>query len=594
MKWIKIVCTFLCVFLLLLLIDRETAHSISSSTEANLSKIDQVIFPHDQVVDVYIDIEEDVYNLMTDNAMAEEYVMADITYNGYSFSNIGIRPKGNSSLKSVANSNSDRFSFKVDLDYYIDDQNFYGITKLNLNNSFSDPTMMAEYLGYEMLAELDADASRTTYVALYINNEYKGLYLSVEHVDEAFLIEHYGNANGELYKPDMGIGSDLEYISDNGLDYTGLFPENFSSYDNGAVTKLIKSIEEGYDLESIFNVDSFLKYLAMSTITVHMDSYQSGMFHNYYLYNNNGVFEWVTWDLNMIFNGFPMSGLSDEEATKFLIDEPVIGAMENYPLLEAIFKNEEYVTRYHEYMEMLIDGYLSEDNFTEKVTTTYEMIKPYVEIDPTSFYTYDQFEESLFQDTSQSLSLLSFVSQRSENIRQQLQGIIPSDNNGQGNEGTKGRGMPDGIGMRPPSQEGKENQGNGMDRMKDGLPSNIIIEDLPEELREYFENGEIPPKDIILKYLDELPEELVTMIESSINMEGQGQQTNSKGAKDKVQKDNIGDFSGMKEPRQQGFEEGLPVEEAQQVNIQSLLINIGLLVIMLLGMLGFTYYLKKK
>ncbi|MCG8549551.1 MAG: CotH kinase family protein, partial [Desulfobacterales bacterium] len=212
-------------------------------TEDNVSKVDEVVFPHDEVVDVFIDIDEEDYNYMLDNAMAEEIVMADITYNGYSFSNVGIRPKGNSSLSSVAKSESDRYSFKVDLDYYIGDQSFYGVTKLNLNNLFSDPTMMAEYLGYEMLDELDADASRTTYVALYINNEYKGLYLAVEQVNETFLKEHFGNANGELYKPDMGVGSDLEYISDDGLDYTGLVPENYSSYDNEAIVELIKGIE---------------------------------------------------------------------------------------------------------------------------------------------------------------------------------------------------------------------------------------------------------------------------------------------------------------------------------------------------------------
>lgn len=561
MKWIKIVCIFLCVILLLLSIDGGIAQSINLMNEESGSTIDKVIFPHDEVVDVYIDIEEEVYNNMLDNAMAEEIVIADITYNGYSFSNVGIRPKGNSSLKSVANSDSDRYSLKVDLDYYIDDQNLYGVTKLNLNNLFSDPTMMAEYLGYEMLNELEADASRTTYVALYINGEYKGLYLSVEQVDEAFLKEHYGNANGELYKPEMGIGSDLEYISDNGLDYTGLIPKNTSAYDNEAITELIKNIEEGGDLESILAIDSFLKYLAMSTVTIHLDTYQSGMFHNYYLYNNNGVFEWISWDLNMIFNGFPRSRLSDEEATKFLIDEPVMGAMENYPLVEAIFENEEYVQRYHDYIEILLDSYLLDTKFTDRVMTTYEMIKDYVEIDPTSFYTYNQFEEALFQDTDQSLSLLSFVSQRSENIKEQLQDTILSTNSGQGNTGTGSRGMREGGGMGPPPQGEKENQRGDMG----GLPPGINIEDIPEELRPYFENGEMPPKDKIMEFKDELPEGLMPSGGSFPGKERLGQQAN-----------------------------GRNEDKEQQTNTQNSLRNIGLLTVMSLGMIGFTYHLKKK
>lgn len=584
MKWIKIVCTFLCVFLLLLSIDGGIAQSINSMNEDNGNTIDRVVFPHDQVVDVYIDIEEEDYNTMIDNAMSEETVMADINYNGYSFSNVGIRPKGNSSLKSVANSDSERFSLDVELDYYIDDQSLYGITKLNLNNLFSDPSMMAEYLGYEMLEELDTDASKTTYVALYINDEYHGLYLSVEQVDEAFLKDHYGNAAGELYKPEMGIGSDLAYISDDGSDYTGLEPKGSSFSGNEAIIELIKSIEEGDDLESILDVDSFLKYMAMSTITIHLDSYQSGMFHNYYLYNNNGVFEWISWDLNMIFNGFPMAGLTDEEATKFLIDEPVIGEIEKYPLIEAIFKNEEYVERYHDYIEILLDGYLSEDQFTDKVMTTYEMIKDYVEIDPTSFYTYEQFEEALFQDADKSLSLLSFASQRSENIREQLDGTTPSTNNGQGNVGTGG-GMKDkgGMGGPPPMEDGnKEGKKGGM---MNGPPQGIniedipeeLIEDLPEEIREYIENGEMPPMEKIMEFKDELPEELIPG-----GGFPDGQQAN-------------GDGRPMRGGKQANGG-GPPNNEAQgeQDNNSISLINIGLLAIMSLSMIGFTHHLKKK
>ncbi len=562
MGWMKIVCTILCIFLLLVSIDGGIAQSIHSMNVESESLIDKVVFPHDEVIDVYIDLEEDSYHSMLKNAMSEETVIADITYNGYSFNSVGIRPKGNSSLRSVANSGSDRYSLNVDLNYYLDEQNFYGITEINLNNCFSDPSMIAEYIGYEMLNELDAVASRTTYAALYINGEYKGLYLCVEQVDEAFLKHHYGNANGELYKPEMGAGSDLEYISDNGLDYTGLEPKNSSSKSNTAITKLIKSIEDGDDLENILNVDSFLKYLAMSTVTVHLDSYQSGMFHNYYLYNNNGIFEWISWDLNMIFNGFPMSGLTDKEAAEFLIDEPVIGTMDNYPIIEAIFKNEDYVTRYHNYIKILIDGYCSETQFSDKVIALYEMIKDYVEIDPTSFYTYNQFEEALFQDTDEGLSLLSFVSQRSENITEQLGGVIPSTNNGQGNKGSEGKGMRNDRNMGShPNRKG--NLGDGMENMMGDLPPGVSIEDLPEELRTYFENGEMPPRDKMMELMDYLPEELIPFGKKK----GQGQKTN---------------------------EGVLNKEENLQANKQAFKINIGLLSVLSLGMISFSHYLKKK
>ncbi|WP_291644066.1 CotH kinase family protein [Clostridium sp.] len=206
-----------------------------------------------------------------------------------------------------------------------------------------------------------------------------------------------------------------------------MIPENKDKYDNEGLVKLIKAIDDGSDLDSIFNVDSFLKYLAVSTITLHSDSYQGAMYHHYYLYNNDGVFEWIAWDLNMIFNGFDASGLTDLEATKYLIDDPVTGAMSKYPLIEAIFKNEEYVEQYHEYLKT----------------------------DTTAFYSYEEFENALFIDEDKSLSLVSFEGKRVANVAQQLSGDIASTNDGEGNSGYAAAG---GMGQKP---EGVEEDANG-------------------------------------------------------------------------------------------------------------------------------------
>ncbi|MDO7203576.1 CotH kinase family protein [Paraclostridium bifermentans] len=42
----------------------------------------------------------------------------------------------------------------------------------------------------------------------------------------------------------------------------------------------------------------------MNTFLVNLDSYSGGMYHNYYLYEKDGVSEILPWDLNMSFGGF--------------------------------------------------------------------------------------------------------------------------------------------------------------------------------------------------------------------------------------------------------------------------------------------------
>ncbi|TYD65763.1 CotH kinase family protein, partial [Escherichia coli] len=62
-----------------------------------------------------------------------------------------VRPKGNSSLSSVANDDTtDRYSLKIDFGQYVDGQTYHGIRKLALNNNISDATYMKEAISYDI------------------------------------------------------------------------------------------------------------------------------------------------------------------------------------------------------------------------------------------------------------------------------------------------------------------------------------------------------------------------------------------------------------------------------------------------------------
>ena len=69
-----------------------------------------------------------------------------------------IRPKGNTSLTSIANDpTTDRYSFKLEFDHYVDGQTCFGLDKLILNNNYADATNMKEALIYDMYQYLGAD-----------------------------------------------------------------------------------------------------------------------------------------------------------------------------------------------------------------------------------------------------------------------------------------------------------------------------------------------------------------------------------------------------------------------------------------------------
>lgn len=169
---------------------------------------ESVLFDTDTVLDINIRMDADAFQSMLDNAISEEYVSCDVEIGGKTFTDVGIRPKGNTSLSSIVNDpDSDRYSFKLEFDKYVEGQTCFGLDKLVLNNNYADATNMKEAIVYDMYRFLGADASLYNYARLSVNGEYFGVYLALEAVEESFMLRNYGAANGALYKPEgMNLG----------------------------------------------------------------------------------------------------------------------------------------------------------------------------------------------------------------------------------------------------------------------------------------------------------------------------------------------------------------------------------------------------
>ncbi len=415
--------------------------AFSGKSHSSVSPLDTVIFPHDKVIEVYIQIDEAELQKMFDQARQEQYVMCNVVYNGYMIKNVGIRPKGNSSLMHVASSSSNRYSFKLDFNEFVKGQSLFGITKINLNNGFSDPSFMREYLTYEISQELGLQTPKTTYVALYINDSYFGLYLGVENVDVNFVRDRFTDGLGDLYKPE-GKGANLVYIDDNPQSYSGLaLQTNKETSDKSSAVEMLRILSEGSyeELEEILDTDSFLKYYALCVATGNMDSILGGMYHNYYLYEDGGKFVIIPWDFNMAFGGFP--GFGGNSAGSLYIDYPALN-MDSLPIVNRLLTNEEYLEKYRLYLGVIVNGYLSDELFGKRIREIASMIDSYVRDDPNSFYSYAQYLASLNTYEGAS-SLYAYNSIRVQTITKQLSGELPSRSDGsEGTDAAFGRVMP--------------------------------------------------------------------------------------------------------------------------------------------------------
>lgn len=172
-----------------------------------------------------VDIVMDDWEGFLETCENEEYTVCDLVIDNEAYQNVAIRAKGNTSLRSVSQLGSQRYSFKIEFDHYDSSKSYHGLDKLSLNNLIQDNTMLKDYLTYQMMGAFGAAAPLCSFVYITVNGEEWGLYLAVEGVEDGFLQRNYGSGSGELYKPDSlsmggGPGNGREF---NMEDFAGRF-----------------------------------------------------------------------------------------------------------------------------------------------------------------------------------------------------------------------------------------------------------------------------------------------------------------------------------------------------------------------------------
>ena len=101
-----------------------------------------------------------------------------------------------------------------------------------------------------------------------------------------------------------GKGADLKYTGDSASNYStikeGAVFKTTSDKDFEKVIEMIKNLDSGTDLEKYLDVDEVLRYFAVNTFLVNLDGYAGGMYHNYYLYEKDGVFKIIALGLKYV------------------------------------------------------------------------------------------------------------------------------------------------------------------------------------------------------------------------------------------------------------------------------------------------------
>lgn len=333
--------------------------------------------------------------------MAEPvFVPATLTYDGRTWPAAGLRFKGNSSLMSSFQAGIAKLPLRLDLDQYedtvpsTDDQRFYGFQKLSLGPAYSDASFLHEVLTSTIMEEAGLPVARAAPWEVWIDvgegPVYWGLYTITEDPENAaFLDRTFGDDDGNLYQPESGCADwtcfdEADFAKQTNADAAD-WSDVLAALDALGADRVDPEVWRA-GLEATFDVDGFLRWLALSTTIGNWDSYGL-MSHNYFLYAVDGRLTWIPWDHNMAL----------DEGMQPLLSIGLDDVGDEWPLIRTLLDDEVYSARYDALLAEQ-QAALDIDTFAARAEALHTLLAPSVEAETapyTQLQDLDDFDASV-------------------------------------------------------------------------------------------------------------------------------------------------------------------------------------------------------
>ena len=355
-------------------------------------------------------------------------VPVSVHFLGRTWTNVRMRYKGNSSLMASVASANGKIPFRLEFTDGASSPNrtFHGFRKLTFSSNFADESQLREVLAAEVLRDRGVPAARGAFYRVFVDagegTQYWGLYTMIEDpADGAMLDAQLGGRTANLYKPD-GPAANWTRFDEASFEKK----TNERKADFGDVIAAIDALNADMSdrgawrtrLEGVFDVDLFLRWLAVNTVIDNWDAY-GAMPHNYYLYGDptrGGRLRWIPWDHNMSFGagpgggrGFPDGGRGGRgprlggaaPADSARIDQfPPFArpggpgglgpfgrgggdvlhrdASSAWPLISRLLSVPEYAARYRSILQDALGGLMEPDALAKRVRELHTLIAPAV------------------------------------------------------------------------------------------------------------------------------------------------------------------------------------------------------------------------
>jgi hypothetical protein len=281
---------------------------------------------------------------------------ATVREGGRVYTNVAVHLKGSYTFQPI----DGKPSLTLNFDKFASGQRFHGLTKIHLNNSVQDPSVLCEQFARELFAEAGVPSPRATPALVNLNGRDLGLSVLVEGANKQFVKRHFASAQGNLY--DGGSGGDVTKALE--AD-SGEHPE-----DRTDLTNLVKAAREPdihrrlARLEQVLDVERFISQAALEDLIVHWDGYAIGC-------NNYRVFHDVSRD-KMVFMPHGMDQLFGVSSSPALSITPPFKGM----VAKALFAVPEARRRYLQRLESFATNQFRLETLHAHVERLAERVRP--------------------------------------------------------------------------------------------------------------------------------------------------------------------------------------------------------------------------
>lgn len=294
------------------------------------------------------------------------YRSVTVEVDGNVLENVGARQKGFSSHFFCP---TNKKPLKLNFGKFVDDQEYDGVKKLNLANGVGDPAIIKDKIVYDMYRMHGIPGPRVAHAKIYINDVYWGIYGMIEQIDKRYLKRNFADNDGNLWK--NKDNSELIWQGSNPENYTFELQTNETENDWSKFIEFIDFINNTTDadfqsqIEEIFDLDEYLRILAIDILTNNWDSYiEHG--RNWYLYHEpkTNKMHWLPWDYNFAFDRVT-NGSRDFHV---LLNNP------QKILIRRILQFPEFRERYLNYMCEILDVNFIETRLIPKLDAQLDLI----------------------------------------------------------------------------------------------------------------------------------------------------------------------------------------------------------------------------